>query len=231
MLPGPYVGSAWHCESLVHVPHVLAVVAPQICPAVQLLSPWQLPGTQAPPLQMYGLDVLPYAVVQAVSSVVSAHGEQNPVLAQRPFTLPAVHFDPLGEQATGASFAFVSPGESETDVSPPVDVSEPVPVSLPLPLSFCTVPSAAPSSPPSGVPAIVVSSPPHAATSVPVIAAHPTAIEIEVMVRRFISPSLMWADAPPLGARPGGYDSTSRAPHRDSRARAKRRGRAYFFEE
>src|SRR5262249_55809181 len=46
--PGPYVGSAWHCASVVQPPHWL--VAPQSCPAVaQSPSLAQLPGMHDPP--------------------------------------------------------------------------------------------------------------------------------------------------------------------------------------
>jgi hypothetical protein len=48
MSVGPYVASAWHCASVVHPPQVLAVVTPQIWPAVQSGSPWQFPATHAP---------------------------------------------------------------------------------------------------------------------------------------------------------------------------------------
>jgi hypothetical protein len=56
---GPYAGSVWHCVSVVHAPHWLGVVRPQIWPAfapVQSASTLQLPTTQLPAgSQTYGV--------------------------------------------------------------------------------------------------------------------------------------------------------------------------------
>jgi hypothetical protein len=56
MVPAPYDGSVWHCVSVLQTPQKFPVVTPQIWPAVQFASEWQLPGSHAPPApQMYGL--------------------------------------------------------------------------------------------------------------------------------------------------------------------------------
>ena len=42
-----------HSALLPQAAQVLAVVSPQICPAGQSVSAWQLPGEQAPARQMW----------------------------------------------------------------------------------------------------------------------------------------------------------------------------------
>jgi hypothetical protein len=51
IVAAPFVGSFWHWTSVVHLPHALAVVSPQISPAVvpvQSASVLQLPATHSP---------------------------------------------------------------------------------------------------------------------------------------------------------------------------------------
>ena len=42
------MGSVWHCVSVVHGPHVLAVTTPQMLPVGQFASLWQLPIVHVP---------------------------------------------------------------------------------------------------------------------------------------------------------------------------------------
>ena len=91
-VPGPYVGSDWHCVSVVHPPHWFAVVNPQIWLPVQSVSVRQLPGMQVPDALQTKDDpapLSPYALAQFELSAGLLQGKHAP-LTQRPAVTPVV---------------------------------------------------------------------------------------------------------------------------------------------
>jgi hypothetical protein len=122
---GPYVGSDWHWESVVHLPQKCGVVSPQISPAfapVQSASVLQLPGTQLPAVSQThdGFPEEPYAVVQLPLSAGLLHGKHW-VLTQSPAGTPVVVHAVSVPVHSGAAESWP---ESVVDESCPESVGE-----------------------------------------------------------------------------------------------------------